>query len=178
MKFLFPAILNFYKCNIVAFVFMRIAIPKISFAWVLAVSLTVTAQSPMSPVEDGWVIFAKVKFTSRYYKEHKENFLTPFFDSRIRALEGTEIQLRGHYMPFDLDDKKTIIISKFPYAACFFCGGAGPESVAEITFAGKVPKFKADQVITVRGILKLNDSDVNHLNFLLLNALLVTDHNP
>ncbi|MFN3840608.1 MAG: hypothetical protein ACK4RF_07865 [Cyclobacteriaceae bacterium] len=157
---------------------MKVSSLKLSFVFVLVLSMATSAQTLMPPAQDGWVIFAKVKFTSKYYKELKEYFLTPFFDSHIRALEGTEIQLRGHYMPFDLDDKKTIILSKFPYAACFFCGGAGPESVAEITFATKPPKFKADQVITVKGILKLNDADVNHLNFLLLNAELVTVPNP
>ncbi len=152
---------------------MKISILKTGFLFVLVLSITVAAQSPLPSDEDGWNVFAKVKFTSKYYKELKEYFLTPFFDSRIQALEGTEIQLRGHYMPFDLDDKKTIILSKFPYAACFFCGGAGPESVAEVSFVSKPPKFKADKIITVKGKLKLNDSDVNHLNFLLIEASLI-----
>lgn len=158
--------------------FMKISNREMSFVLALLLSYVALARTLTPPAQDGWIVFSKVKFTAKYYKELKEYFLTPLFDSRIRALEGTEIQLRGHYMPFDLDDKKTIIISKFPYAACFFCGGAGPESVAEITFVGKVPKFKADQVITVKGILKLNDLDVNHLNFLLLQAELVTNPNP
>jgi len=137
------------------------------------------AQSALPFAEhDGWTALAKVKFTSKYYKEFKEYFLTPFFDSKIRDLEGKEIILKGHYMPFDLDDKNTLIVSRYPYAACFFCGGAGPESVAEVTFTSKIPKFKADQIITVKGILKLNDSDVNHLNFLLINAELISKPNP
>jgi hypothetical protein len=47
--------------------------------------------------------------------------------------------------------------------------------VAEIVFAYKRPKFKADQVITVKGTLSLNDLDIDHMNFILKNATLVTN---
>jgi len=123
---------------------------------------------------DGWNVFARVKFNSQYFKELKEYFLVPAFDATTKAKEGTSVTLKGYYLPMDLEDVKTIIISKKPYAECFFCGGAGPESVAEISFSSKPPRLKADQVITVRGKLKLNDTNVNHLNFILTNAEIVT----
>ncbi len=126
---------------------------------------TVQGQSP-----DGWTEFARVKFTSKFFKELNEYFLVPFLDSRIKALEGKEITLEGHYMPMDMEDNRVIIISKYPYSQCFFCGGAGPESVAEIIFSTKAPRFKADQIVAVTGTLKLNDRDINHMNFILENA--------
>ncbi|MCU0420237.1 MAG: DUF3299 domain-containing protein [Cyclobacteriaceae bacterium] len=122
--------------------------------------------------EEGWDTLARVPFHSKFFKEHNEYFLVPTFHSGIRAREGKEITLKGHFMPFDLPDK-SIILSKYPYAACFFCGGAGPESVAEVVFASKPPRFKADQIITVKGKLKLNDNDVSHLNFILTEAELI-----
>ena len=36
-----------------------------------------------------------------------------------------------------------------------------------INFKGKAPKFKTDQIITVRGKLRLNDSNLDELNFIL-----------
>lgn len=127
---------------------------------------------------DGWSVFAQVKFIPKYYAKYKEHFLFPEFDARIRLMEGREITLQGYYLPYELADKSAVIISRYPYSACFFCGGAGPESVAEVVFNGKPPKFKADQIITVRGTLKLNDTDVDHLNFILLNATLVQHPAP
>ena len=124
--------------------------------------------------DDGWDILARVKFTERYFKEENEYYLYPFFDTKIRALEGKEFILKGHYLPMDLDDRRMIILSKFPYSMCFFCGGASPASVAEIYFKVKPPRFKADQIIAVRGILKLNDSDIDHMNFILNDAELIT----
>lgn len=122
------------------------------------------------PSSDGWDLFAKVKFSPQLVKEVNEYFLIPVFDSRIRFYEGKEMTLEGYYMPLDLENGHTIVLSKNPYAQCFFCGGAGPESVAEISFSNRPPKFKVDQIVRVTGILKLNDKDINHMNFILTDA--------
>jgi uncharacterized membrane protein YcgQ (UPF0703/DUF1980 family) len=129
----------------------------------------------VQPSTDGWDIFAKVKFTEKFFKDLNEYYMVPFLDSRIKFYEGKEITLEGYFLPYDLSDKNSVVISRNPFAACFFCGGAGPESVAEIVFSSKPPRFKADQIITITGILKLNDSDINHMNFILENAKLETD---
>lgn len=135
----------------------------------LAVCVLFSFSSGVQP-KDGWNIFARVKFNARYFKEFKEHFLVPEFDATIRALEGKEISVRGYYMPIDLGDSHAIVLSRYPYAQCFFCGGAGPESVVEVIFLAAHPKLKTDQIVTVSGKLRLNDSDVNHLNFVLDNA--------
>jgi hypothetical protein len=88
----------------------------------------------------GWDMFAKVKFTPQLVKEVNEQFLVPFFDSRIRFYEGKEMTLEGYYIPMDLEGRNTIILSRSPYAQCFFCGGAGPESISEIVFCFEAAK--------------------------------------
>lgn len=138
----------------------------------MVIVLPLSAQT-LPPVTNGWLLFEQVKYTDRFYKEVNEYYLTPFFDSKIRRYENQHILLKGHYMPFDMKDKKVIILSKYPYSACFFCGGAGPESVAEIRFKEKPPRFKTDQVIQVSGKLRLNDKDINQLNFILIDAVFI-----
>ena len=128
--------------------------------------------SALAPGSDGWQMFARVPFKSTYFKEINEYFLVPIFTKELRAQEGKEMELRGHFIPMDMDGNN-IVLSKFPYAACFFCGGAGPESVAEVQFKNKKPKLKPDQVIFVRGKLQLNGTDINHLNFILKDAELI-----
>ncbi|MFZ6000985.1 MAG: DUF3299 domain-containing protein [Bacteroidota bacterium] len=120
---------------------------------------------------DGWEHFARVKFTEKYFKDQNDYYLVPLLDAKIKALQGKEVLLRGHYIPMEME-KGSVMLSKFPYSQCFFCGGAGPESVAEVIFKDKVPRFKPDQIITVRGTLSLNDTDVMHMNFILRNATL------
>jgi uncharacterized membrane protein YcgQ (UPF0703/DUF1980 family) len=122
------------------------------------------------PSEDTWNIFGRVKFTERLIKD--EYFLVPFLDSRIKSYEGKVVSLKGYYLPMEFEDQQTIILSRHPYSMCFFCGGAGAESVAEVIFLSKRPKLKPDQIITVKGTLKLNATNVEHVNFILENAII------
>ncbi|MFM9840130.1 MAG: hypothetical protein ACKVOQ_17825 [Cyclobacteriaceae bacterium] len=134
----------------------------------LFASYTSVAQS------DGWASFAKTKFNTKYNEKAGEYFMMPDFPIELKALVGKEVDLEGYYMPIDVDGNAYIILSKFPYSQCFFCGGAGPESIAEVTFKVKPSKFEADQFIRVKGKLKLNENDLEHGNFILTEAVLIT----
>src|SRR5688572_3810857 len=120
---------------------------------VLASFFLISLMFISNPWENSWDIFARVKFNPKFFKEFNEHFLVPTFDAEIKAYEGKQIILKGHYLPYDLSDKTAMVISKHPYSACFFCGGAGPESVAEVVFTSKRPKLMADQIVTVIGTL-------------------------
>ncbi len=122
---------------------------------------------------DGWTSFAKTKFEAKYNDTAKEYFLYPNFSAELKALEGKEIDLEGYYLPIDVDGDAYIILSKFPYSQCFFCGGAGPESISEVVFKTKQDRFEADQFIRVKGKLRLNTTDIEHGNFILEEALLI-----
>ncbi len=138
-----------------------------SFCLIL-VSTSVFAQP------EGWTVFAKTKFETKYNEKAAEYFMVPVFTSELKLLVGKEVSLEGYYMPIDVDGNAYIILSKYPYSQCFFCGGAGPESIAEVTFKIKpTAKFEADQYIRVKGKLKLNDTDLEHGNFLLVDAELI-----
>lgn len=141
--------------------------------WISALLIVSCLNLPFK--DDGWDIFARVNFTPKFSKEHAEYFLFPQFGKDIRSREGTEISLCGYYIPFDLVVPNAIVLSKNPYAACFFCGAAGPESVTEVVFSKKKPKLRLDQVLTVRGKLKLNDTNVNRMTFIIEDATVVSD---
>ncbi|MFM8914484.1 MAG: hypothetical protein ACKOE6_16425 [Flammeovirgaceae bacterium] len=122
---------------------------------------------------EGWSLFAKTKFETKYNEKAAEYFLTPNFPAELKAMVGKEVDLEGYYLPIDVAGNAYIVISKFPYSQCFFCGGAGPETIAEVTFKVTPGKFEADQFIRVKGKLKLNELDVDHVNFILTVAVLV-----
>ncbi|MGC1244069.1 MAG: hypothetical protein WA874_20935 [Chryseosolibacter sp.] len=124
---------------------------------------------------DMWNVFAKTKFEPRFDEKLGEYLFYPNFPETVRKLEGKEITLEGFYVPFAPEGDDYIIISKYPMSQCFFCGGGGPESVAEVNFAKDPGRFKVDDLITVRGKLKLNTDDLDHINFILTGAVLVTD---
>jgi hypothetical protein len=56
---------------------------------------------------------------------------------------------------------------------CFFCGGAGPQSVVEVYFpkGKKVPIYPTDKLVKVKGRLKINATDIEKLNFVLYDAV-------
>ena len=121
-----------------------------------------------------WEVFEKVKFREIFYKEFKDVLPTPQFDDNIRKWEGKVITLTGYVIPAtEAPGFEWIILSRFSFANCFFCGKAGVESIAEVQFKGKRPRFKNDEKYTFRGRLKLNKDDWNHLHFILEDAELV-----
>lgn len=122
-----------------------------------------------------WNLFSKTKFEPKFEEELGEYIFYPQFTPEIKELEGKEITLEGFYVPFAPEGDSYIILSKYPMSQCFFCGGGGPESVAEVNFAKAPPAFKVDDLITVRGKLKLNSGDLDHINFILMDAVLVSD---
>jgi hypothetical protein len=121
----------------------------------------------------GWDAFSQVKFVKKFYKEEGLYVMTPVFDSKIKSLEGMEFSLRGYFIPTDFEGK-FMIISKVPMASCFFCGGAGAESIAMVYTKAKPPKCKTDQILTIKGKLRLNDSNLDELNFILDEAVIVS----
>ncbi|MCU0356219.1 MAG: hypothetical protein MUE95_01430 [Cyclobacteriaceae bacterium] len=137
---------------------------------VLFLSSPVVAQTTKF---DAWNEFAKTKFEPKYYEKLGEYLFYPNFPENLKALEGKEITIEGFYVPFAPEEGNYIILSKYPMSQCFFCGGGGPESIAEVTFKGTLPKFQVDDLITVRGKLKLNANDIEHVNFIILEAVLV-----
>ncbi|HEY5823086.1 MAG TPA: hypothetical protein VIT44_01895 [Cyclobacteriaceae bacterium] len=122
---------------------------------------------------DTWATFAKTKFEAKYSEKAAEYFLMPVFPDELKNQVGKEITIEGYYLPIDVEGNAYIILSKFPYSQCFFCGGAGPESIAEVSFKVKTNKFEPDQYIRVKGKLKLNEGDIDHGNFLVEEATLI-----
>jgi hypothetical protein len=139
----------------------------------LLLLLTVATSGFAQTKTDGWERFAKTKFDAKYNQGAGEYFLFPTFPAELTASVGKEIDLEGYYLPIDVEGNAYIILSKFPYSQCFFCGGAGPESIAEVYFKAATPKFEGDQFIRIKGKLKLNDDDLEHGNFIVEDAVVV-----
>lgn len=119
-----------------------------------------------------WDLLKDVKYTEKYSEELGNITNVPNFGPKVKVLANKEVEISGYVIPLDVK-QSLYVLSANPFAACFFCGGAGPESVMDLKFV-KVPKrFKTDERITVRGKLKLNASDIYQLNYILEDAKLV-----
>lgn len=127
--------------------------------------LPINAQSPHNweTIKDAQF---KEVFVQKYYM--LKSILDP--DEHIKSLVGQEFQISGYYIPIATKDN-SIILSKNPFASCFFCGSAGQETVMDIRLKDTAKtKFVADQRITVKGKLAINDTDWENLSFILEDA--------
>ncbi|RIW18912.1 hypothetical protein D0X99_02165 [Algoriphagus lacus] len=140
------------------------------FALVILVGLSAFT-APQSRL---WELFAKTTFHEKFNKAHGVYFYFPKFGSELLALQGKTVELQGFYIPLDTSPSKTLILSKYPMAECFFCGGAGPESIA-VVYLKSPPnrRPKLDQILKVRGILQLNATDVEEMTFIIQNAEII-----
>jgi len=73
-----------------------------------------------------WDDLAGVTFSSKYYEEIDEWLLFPVFGEGVTALEGKQIFVAGYVIPLE---PGLYFLSRNSFQSCFFCGGAGPESV-------------------------------------------------
>lgn len=121
---------------------------------------------------ENWKVLSKIEY-EKSQDEYGEIYV-PKFGNEIRAFEGKEMELSGYIIPFEgMFEPNHLIISSVPVASCFFCGGAGPESVAEVYLEEPV-KYTAKKV-TITGKLKLNDADVDQLMYILEDATMQTN---
>lgn len=121
-----------------------------------------------------WKVLADVTWERKYNKEYDEHINYPKFGGKISPYSNKEVVIKGYLLPVEVEGDY-IVISAFPYQSCFFCGGAGVESVMEI-YLKKKKTVKAMQ-IRVKGKLQLNADDVNHLVYLLKDAEIIEEIN-
>ncbi len=133
---------------------------------------TLSAQRGMGGMQ-GWNLFEGVPFEEVFLEEQGISWQQPKFDKGMKAMEGQVITLRGHVIILDAYIRLNVILSRFPSKACFFCAASGPETIAEVELANKPRRLLNDQIITVRGKLKLNESDPYKLNFILQEAEII-----
>jgi hypothetical protein len=137
---------------------------------------TVTYQKKKSGYLDiNWKHLSKVKFNEIYTEEVQAFVPYPLFHPSIKRLDGEKIEIKGYIIPIEeTGDETMIVLSANPFSSCFFCGMAGPETIMDIKLKSKLGRvLKQDEIITFRGKLKLNDSDLYYLNYILEDAEIV-----
>lgn len=141
----------------------------------LLFALTFTAfdvKAQSAATESLWKTLARITYKKEYDEFLGFKIDKPVFSEEIKALDGKEVTVKGFIIPVEgYKGHKEFILSAFPYSMCFFCGGAGPESVMEVTAIEPI-EYSAEAV-TIKGKLTLNSSDVNKLMYALTGAKLI-----
>ncbi len=123
-----------------------------------------SAQSLIAQQENMWKTLSKITYKKEYDEMLGFKVDVPVFSKELQDLEGKVVTIKGYIIPVEgYKSHKEFIFSAYPYNMCFFCGGAGPETVMEVKAKKPVP-FTADP-ITIKGKLHLNATDINRLMY-------------
>lgn len=132
-----------------------------------AVGVNVSAQST-------WKTLSKVVYKQKYFEEEGYELDMPVFHPDLKELEGTEIKLKGYILALEgIKDQEHFMFSLFPFDICYFCGGAGPETVVEV-FTKNEKKIKyTSKPVMIKGVLELNNDNINMHMYILRNVSLI-----
>lgn len=129
-------------------------------------NLQVTGAQPLT-----WQTLEDVSFKDVFIEEMGAYYWKPTFGPKVKALEGKPFYITGYIIPVDVDED-FYVLSRYPYANCFFCGGAGPESVVDLQFKGKSKRaYQTDERLTFVGTFRLNSDDIYQMNYILKDAV-------
>lgn len=128
----------------------------------------------LNPVNAGafpltWDMLADVTYKLKWNAEYQLDFNYPVFGKNIKKYKGKEVDVAGYMIPIDIN-AGLYVISRYNYASCFFCGGGGPESIVTLKFKSKPKRYKTDTYLTMKGILELNDTNVNEYFYIFRDA--------
>ncbi len=142
---------------------------------ILASSLMLHAQDNAKEGTETWKTLSKITFRKQYDEFMGFKVDVPVFSPDVKELEGKEVIVRGYIIPTEGYKSHTeFVFSAYPYNMCFFCGGAGPETVMEVQAAEPI-KYSADPVI-IKGTIHLNlEGDIERLIYSLSDAKLVRE---
>ncbi len=122
-------------------------------------------------IDVSWKKLARMDFEERFNDSFNMMIAYPIFHPQVQALNGKPIRIDGYVIPFEETGNASIVIlSAFPFSSCFFCGGAGPESVMDVQLKKAGRRFTRDDKITFQGKLRLNETDLDYLNYILDEA--------
>jgi hypothetical protein len=127
-------------------------------------SLGATAQTELS-----WTDLMEITFKDIYLESEDIYVYYPIFGEKQRKHDGNSIAITGYIIPIDVALNQ-YVLSAYPFSSCFFCGNAGPESVMAVYFKNDDRSFKTDERLTLKGTLRLNETDVDELVYVLEDA--------
>lgn len=121
-----------------------------------------------------WGTLSMVRYEREYNADWGIDMQTPIVSPIVKQLEGTEIKVKGYLIPLDAKKETAhVMLSAYPVSNCFFCGKAGPETAAQAFMKGGEKISYTDEKVTMKGILRINEKDMNSLLYTLEEAELI-----
>jgi hypothetical protein len=156
---------NFIKIALVFAVFISLQ----SFEKSSKIKQNTVAKTTIASDTLTWKLLGDIKYIRKKHATYGEVEF-PQVNLKLKAYHNKTVYLTGFIVPID---SKNYALSKNVFAACFFCGKSGPETIAGLQFKGKFPKLKTDTYLTIKGTFKVNETDVDNWIYNIENAEIV-----
>ena len=129
-----------------------------------------TNKSSISSDTLTWKMLGDIKYVRKKHATYGEVEF-PQVNMKLKTMQKKTVYMSGFIVPID---NKSYALSKNVFAACFFCGKSGPETIAGIKFKGATPKLKTDTYVTLKGTFRYNEADVEDWIYHIENAVIIS----
>ena len=134
------------------------------------IAINVSAQDS----KENWNTLGMVTIATEYDQALGMEVEKPTVSIIAQQLDGKEVTLSGFIIPLSGTLAQShFMLSRYPQSMCFFCGKAGPETAAQVFTKGKEKVTFTEDKVTVKGILRINATDMNNLLYTLDQAELI-----
>ena len=157
---------NYIKLSLALVVF----ISMMSFSDRTTSIAKVTNKTSISSDTLTWKMLGDIKYTRKKHATYGEVEF-PQVNMKLKMMQKKTVYMSGFIVPID---NKSYALSKNVFAACFFCGKSGPETIAGIKFKGATPKLKTDTYVTLKGTFRYNETDVEDWIYHIENAEIIS----
>ena len=136
----------------------------------LSVVLFLVISTAKAQVFIDWGMLADVRFEEEFSESYGMNLLRATFGPMIEDHDDEEVMITGYLIPID-PMGTAYVLSRNPNSSCFFCGGAGPETIVGLRLHPEHTKrYKTDEYLTFKGTLRLNELNSQQFTYMLLDA--------
>ena len=157
---------NYIKLSLALVVF----ISMMSFSDRTTSIAKVTNKTSISSDTLTWKMLGDIKYVRKKHATYGEVEF-PQVNMKLKMMQKKTVFMSGFIVPID---NKNYALSKNVFAACFFCGKSGPETIAGIKFKGATPKLKTDTYVTLKGTFRYNETDVEDWIYHIENAEIIS----
>ena len=120
-----------------------------------------------------WKNLDSLKIAYYFDADYGDYLGKPTFSKESMAWNGKNVIIEGYWIPVsEIGDSTVSVLSALPYAQCFFCSGAGIETVMQIKAEGNIKRMETDEKVALKGKLLLNRDNPMELYYQLVNASL------
>lgn len=135
----------------------------------LVIFLIMASNSAYSQLKLSWKDIIDVYAKEVSFSEKNPALAIKGQGKSLKDIEEKVITITGYFLDLD-PEGEWFMVSKNPFATCFFCGKSGPETILELIDYKNLKKYKSDDLVEVTGFFNIVYDPEDRMSFVLEKA--------